>query len=274
MRFYIQKDRYNENRNDWIYKAVKDGLQIVETPEESDAFLVIGGDGSLLSAVRDQTRLRKPILALNGGTVGANLIDVTKENITEIISEIQMGCVSIESYPVFNVQAKDAKGNAFKRTVFNDAWVDRLGATSVRYRSKMIFQGQEHELSDFDFSGDGILFSSATGSTGYARMNYDIILPHGMNVVLCVPMASVINKRKVPATMIGVGDEFIVEFVDTEFRPTRLAVDGVYLKNDDGSDFCPVSISVMTNSEREEWIKMITLTRHEHHAKQFNFIGR
>ncbi|MDK9790655.1 NAD(+)/NADH kinase [Vibrio sp. D431a] len=273
-KFYLPLDRFNSERCSWIYEAVKRHFTIVDSPEESDAFLAIGGDGTLLSTVRDPSRGNKPILALNGGTVGANLIDVTPENIDEVLEEIAKNQYDIELFPRFELTATDINGVEKSFYVFNDAWADRLDAACVRYRAKMTSFNHTQDLSDDDMSGDGILFSTATGSTGYARMHCDIICPHGSNIVLCVPMCTMINKRKTPATIIEEETEYSVEFIDTHFRKTRLAVDGVYIKDEEGNYFVPQHIAVKICKSIKQYVKLITSNKESFKNKQYNFIGR
>lgn len=274
MKYFLPLDRYNSERCAWIYEAVKKHLTIVESPEKADCFLAIGGDGTLLATVRDESRGNKPILALNGGTVGANLIDVSHENIDEILTEITEKEFELELFPRFRLKARGTNGDTREYFVFNDAWVDRLDAPSVRYRAKMRSVDHNQELSDDDMSGDGILFSTATGSTGYARNHYDVILPHGLNSILCVPMCTMINKRKIPATIIEKDTELDVDFIDTDFRQTRLAVDGVYIKHDDGSYFTVDRVSVQICHDEEMFVPLITLNKNVYKNKQYNFIAR
>ena len=171
------------------------------------------------------------------------------------------------------IEAEDANGTKVRERVFNDAWVDRLDARSVRYKAFYRSASHSQFLSNLPMSGDGVLFSTATGSTGYARVKSGIILPHGSNNCLFVPMDSSINKRKVPAMVLEHGCSLEVSFLDTNFRRCRLAVDGEYVCNSDGSIFEPVSVTVVARSRESDKVPIITVKESEFHKKQFDFIG-
>ena len=101
MKFYVMRDPFNETRNGWLYSLVDDVLDVVSDPELSDAFVVIGGDGSLLNAVKDKRRGYRPILPLNGGSVGANLLDVTPDNALSLLNDIKQGKFIVDRFPLY-----------------------------------------------------------------------------------------------------------------------------------------------------------------------------
>ncbi|PSV00951.1 NAD(+)/NADH kinase [Photobacterium kishitanii] len=270
MQFYLQSDRFNEKRSSWVYTVLRKHLNVVNTPSDADCFIVVGGDGSLLSAVRDPQRQNKPILALNGGTVGANLIDVTNDNIDGLIDLIKKNSFTIKSFPVLEINATSDKGENFKGYAFNDVWIDRLDAVSVRYDMNLSKKGWNF-LTDGFLSGDGVLFSTALGSTGYSRMLSDTVLPHDSLDIVCAPMLSAINKNKVPAFIMSPDDTMQVRFHDIEFRSTRMALDGHYVKTANGV-FSPETFNIKLCEDKTKWVKMLAFDDFEFHLKRLNFI--
>ena len=84
--FYIYKTSHNYDRNTELYDSVINLVKSTEDKSKAEAVIVIGGDGSLLDVVRDESLKGLPVLPINGGTVGKNLIDVAPEEIGGFIT--------------------------------------------------------------------------------------------------------------------------------------------------------------------------------------------
>lgn len=231
-KFFLMKDDFNKARSSHIYDALELRLNVVDNPQDSDCFIAVGGDGTLLKAVTNPDRGARPILALNSGTVGKNLIDVDGEKLDHLISDLLNNkCFQIK-FPMIEVLAICANEKITTYHAFNDAWVDRASVRSVRYRMSV----EDSELANFDcgpidlcddfISGDGVLVCTPVGSTGYARMLGEMVLPLHTKTFLVNPMASMVDKRKVHAFALDYKQTLHVSFEDLDFRPNSLAIDG------------------------------------------------
>jgi NAD+ kinase len=270
--FYIIPDDHNENRNKELYSAVCEYLPMTDNPDEADCYVVIGGDGTLLNAVRDYARKEKslPILPLNGGTVGKNLIDVSPENFRIFALAIMSNqCTTVE-FPMLSTISTEENGEKEVFYSFNDSWIDRKESQSVKYSIEIIdnnfpdhpiFLGDEQNI-----SGDGILFATPAGSTGYSRMLGEMVLPLQGNTVLISPMSSMIDKRKVHSFAINEDQALKIRFYDIDFRPTRLAIDGKYLL----SNVKEIEVRL---ASKEHNVKLLTDRPSRFMEKQIQFIA-
>jgi NAD+ kinase len=275
LNFYLYKDKYNESRSDELFKAVNDNFNITNDISKASAVIVIGGDGTLLKVTRHPILNKLPILALNGGTVGKNLIDVTPESIPSLARLIYEQKCKVLEFPMIQVEAQDQSGRVHKYLAFNDVFVDRYYAHTVKYTAQVNTGGQAFDLTDSPISGDGILISTPVGSTGYARVISEMILPLHQNTLLVCPMASMVlsDKRKVHGLALVDDESLEVKFIDSDFRPARLAIDGAYIENEDGNFMFVTNInfSIAGNSNT---IKLLSPSKNNFIKKQIDFIAR
>lgn len=273
---FLFKDPYNEGRSKELFSAVEKSFEITTKINEADAVIVIGGDGTLLKVARDPILNKLPILALNGGTVGKNLIDINPEELPEVASKINLGECKLLEFPVIEAKIKDTTGNTHTHYAFNDIFIDRYLAHSVKYIAQVNTIDEETvEITDSPISGDGILVSTPVGSTGYARVISDIILPlHDKSMLIC-PKASMVleNKKKLHGFAIAHDQSLDVKFLDIDFRPARIAVDGIYLQDAKGNFIFAESANFkMCNDENT--IKLISPSKNNFVRKQMDFIAR
>lgn len=276
-KFFLMKDDFNQVRSSHIYDALALRLNLVDHPKDSDCFIAVGGDGTMLKAVTHPERCEKPILALNSGTVGKNLIDVDGEKLCQVINDLlDNKCFEI-SFPMIEVVAINVSGKSTTYHAFNDAWVDRASVRSIRYRMSV----EDSELSNFDcgsidlcddfISGDGVLVCTPVGSTGYARMLGEMVLPLHTKTFLVNPMASMVDKRKVHAFALDYKQTLHVRFEDLDFRPNSLAIDGCDYDQD--GDFIKELHVRMANPD-EKNVVLIHNNMSSFIRKQLDFIAR
>lgn len=278
---FLLKDEFNFNRSERIYSALEDRLNLTENPDEAGCFIAVGGDGSLLKAVLHPQRGSKPIIGLNSGTVGKNLIDVKGGNLDLFIDKFLAGECLLIKFPMIEVVATSIDGRTRTFHAFNDAWVDRQYARSVRYhlgiRSAEFTSAEDDTISlcDSFISGDGVLVCTPVGSTGYARMLGEMVLPLHTNTVLVNPMASMVDKRKVHSFALDYNQTLHVQFDDLDFRPNRLAVDGVYVDfEESGNHFCVREITVRMENPDIKSVTLVCSDMNIFMKKQIDFIAR
>ncbi|NCG34640.1 MAG: hypothetical protein GWO78_01400 [Dehalococcoidales bacterium] len=128
--------------------------------EDMDLVVAIGGDGTLLKAVSVAVKFDVPVMGINMGTVGF-MTDVEGK---KAISEFQnyLDGVRIEQRSMLEVEFKiDNKNHTYK--ALNDIVIARGASVSM---VETIVEIDKVHLATY--RGDGIVISSATGSTGYA----------------------------------------------------------------------------------------------------------
>lgn len=131
--------------------------------------IVFGGDGTILHTANKiaERGMSLPMIRVNFGTVGF-LANVEPEKVYERLTEF----LNNENY-IFTkrsrvgVMVKRDGKTKFNGDALNEAFVDR---TSVKPTSFIIENvSQDSEYNKSSLRGDGIIFSTKTGSTAYNR---------------------------------------------------------------------------------------------------------
>ena len=122
--------------------------------------LVLGGDGTMLDAIRQHWRRRIPFIGLNQGHLGFLL------NEPGILSPDTLPgteCV-IRLMPMLYIETEAPDGTRQTDLAFNDAWVERSTSQSAWLEVEVNGQVRIPKL-----VADGALVCTAAGSTAYAR---------------------------------------------------------------------------------------------------------
>lgn len=132
------------------------GVDFEVMAQEVDLLVALGGDGTLISVARRSYRYQKPILGVNIGKLGF-LTDINPGNLPQFLRELQEGKYRIEERIILKVHY-----NRKSLYAFNDVVVTKDVLSSMIYVDVDI--GESHLNSYF---GDGVIFSTPTGSTAY-----------------------------------------------------------------------------------------------------------
>lgn len=123
-----------------------------------DFILVLGGDGTYLSAVQWVQNVSIPLLGVNMGSLGFLTVH-SKEKLYECLQKILDGQMILDQRSLLNVQAGSRKKQAL---ALNDVVIER-GVTS-RLIDISVYLNNKWMYS---LKSDGLIVSSATGSTAY-----------------------------------------------------------------------------------------------------------
>ncbi len=141
-------------------RAFKEKLDGNCSHEDPDLILVIGGDGTMLSAIHDYWKLRRPFVGLNAGHLGFlmnepdALLDQTMRLSRELI---------VRRLPMLHIEFEKQDGSTSEALSFNDAWVERASPQTAWLRISVNDQVKLEKT-----VCDGVLVSTAAGSTAYA----------------------------------------------------------------------------------------------------------
>lgn len=132
------------------------GLDLKELCQEVDFLISIGGDGTLLSVVRNSFRYDKPILGIHMGTLGF-LTDIVFENLPSFLNDFIKG-----NYRIDNRMLVECQVNNQTFVAFNDLVISRKTVSSM-IQIKAKIDGDYFNT----YYGDGVIISTPTGSTAY-----------------------------------------------------------------------------------------------------------
>ena len=198
------------------------GLEREELTRRVDLLVVLGGDGTLLAAARAVQERDLPVLAVNLGGLGF-LTSVTLAEMHPDLEHVLAGHyeVDLRRKLLVEVRREDGAGTGEIVGVYhalNDAVLNK--ASLARILDFDAFVDGEFVCT---YKADGLIISSATGSTAYSlSAGGPIILP-GVDAVLITPIAShTLTNRPlvVPRT------STIEVVVKAEYEPVFLTVDG------------------------------------------------
>ena len=147
------------------------GIETVETPEEADIVISVGGDGTFLRAVR----FGKPVLPINYGTIG-HLTSIEPRDLNYAIESLASNNIRIERYPTIRVETENKKWYAVNDFV--------LRATDGKV---VVIELNSDVYSDY-FSGDGLIVSTPLGSTAYNRAAGGPLIDINANVLAITPI--------------------------------------------------------------------------------------
>jgi NAD kinase len=135
-------------------------FQPFENINDPNCILVIGGDGTMLHAIRNYWRQRLPFLGINAGHLGFLLNDPK-----EVLSiNFPPKDLIFRQMPLLYVETENDAGIKQSELAFNDTWVER--ATSQTAWLEVTLNGQ---VKLPKLIADGVLVATAAGSTAYAR---------------------------------------------------------------------------------------------------------
>jgi NAD+ kinase len=145
-----------------LYDVAGDGGQL-SGPDDVDALLTLGGDGTLLRAARFLAGRQAPILGVNLGRVGF-LTSCSGGELEQGLRQFAAGEFSAETRMTLEACALDRDGQERRRwRALNDVVLHKGGFARI-LRLRVVADG------DFiaSYSADGIVVSTPTGSTAYS----------------------------------------------------------------------------------------------------------
>jgi NAD+ kinase len=127
-----------------------------------DLVIVLGGDGTLLSAVRVTAATDAPLLGVNLGTLGF-LTDVPLSSLFTMLDEIAQGRAPIEQRSLMQCELLRDEKVLGSYLAFNDVVVNKTAL--ARLNSYDLFIDKSFVSS---FRADGMIVATPTGSTAYS----------------------------------------------------------------------------------------------------------
>ena len=180
---------------------------------DPDLIVVLGGDGTMLRSIRKHWRRRLPFFGLNVGHVGHLLNDA--ESPFDGRSELLL-----YQLPLLWVEMEQLDGRVTSGLAFNDAWVER--ATGQTAWLKVTVDGASRMER---VVADGMLVSTAAGSTSYARAMGAPPLPFHTPILLLVG-SNVFMPPSWKSAALRIESEVLVETPDPNRRPLVGYIDG------------------------------------------------
>lgn len=181
---------FSKELRDWFEKK-KIQSKVLESPvdfekeeniKDTDAIVVVGGDGSLLIAARRVAKHGIPIIGVNLGRLGF-LTEVSQETAFEQLEEILSKPLCISRRMMLRAHLYRDGREILVADVLNDVVVNK--AILARIVDVAVYMGDRYITT---YNGDGIIISTPNGSTAYALSAGGPIVYPTMEVFVVVPI--------------------------------------------------------------------------------------
>lgn len=142
-------------------KAELKKRKIQITNENPDLIIVVGGDGTMLSAIKKYRHLQVPYAGINTGHLGF-LSSFMPDEIEAMIENLMEGKYFKHKSPILEATVKYTDGKEVQKYAFNEFVIKNSGIKLFKCQIDI------NEKYFNTFAGDGLVISTPFGSTGYA----------------------------------------------------------------------------------------------------------
>ena len=192
---------------------------LAEGETRADLAIVIGGDGTMLTAARELVRHHVPLVGINQGRLGF-MTDIGHDDMQTGVGAILEGNYSVEERTLLDAEIVRAGKSVLRTIALNEA---------------VIGKGSQGRLIEFELSvdgefvyrlrADGIIVATPTGSTAYALSAQGPILHPAVPTLTLVPL----NPHTLSARPVSVSDRSVIEVVMVHSLDARAHFDGLAL---------------------------------------------
>jgi NAD+ kinase len=186
---------------------------------KADLAIVVGGDGTMLTAARELVRHGVPLVGVNQGRVGF-MTDIAYDDMQAGVGAILEGNYSIEERTLLDAELVRGNEKVLRTLALNEA---------------VIGKGSQGRLIEFDLAidgefiytlrADGIIVATPTGSTAYALSAQGPILHPAVPALTLVPL----NPHTLSARPVTISDRCAIEIKLVHALDARAHFDGLAL---------------------------------------------
>lgn len=192
------------------YEAIGNGV---------DLAVVVGGDGTMLSAARNLVRHGVPLTGINLGRVGF-MTDIPLNEMRESIDAILAGRYTLEERALLGAEIRRDGRTVLHTLALNEAVVGK-GSQGRLIEFELYVDGEYV----YTLRADGVIVATATGSTAYALSAQGPILHPAVPAFALVPL----NPHTLSARPVSVMDRSVIEIVLVRALDARAHFDGYAL---------------------------------------------
>ncbi len=182
----------------------------------ADLAVVLGGDGTMLSAARSLASSGVPLVGINQGRLGF-MTDIALESMTDQLANILAGRYALEPRTMLAVEVSRDGRSIAAATALNDVIIAK-GASGRLIELVVSIDGEFV----YDLRSDGLIVATPTGSTAYALSADGPIIQPNVPAFALVP----ISPHTLSNRPIAVSDACAVEVTLKRGADARLQSDG------------------------------------------------
>ena len=195
----------------------QDYRDMQEELKTADLLLCFGGDGTILHAAKDALPYDIPVLGVNMGSVG--FMAELEHGELELLTRLAEKKYTIEHRMLLDVAVRRGRDVLFRDLALNDAVVTKGAVARV---IDLSVRGDGVHV--YEFSGDGVILATPTGSTAYSMSAGGPIVEPTAENILVTPICA----HSLQAKPLVMGRDRVVSVrIGRQARKTAyLSVDG------------------------------------------------
>ena len=183
----------------------------------ADLLVCFGGDGTILHAARDATMHNVPILGVNLGSVGF-MAELEKTELS-LLSLLGRGIHRTEERMMLDVRVVRSGKVISETLALNDAVVSNGSMARV---AELDVYADEERITDF--TGDGVIVATPTGSTAYSMSAGGPIVEPTSSCIIVTPVCA--HQLSVRAMVLDASRKVTVQVPRNTRKHLFLSVDG------------------------------------------------
>ena len=161
-------------------------------PDGVDCIIVLGGDGTLIQAARDLNEKNIPLLGVNIGTLGY-LTDTDMNTVYDTLYSLIKDNYEVDTRMMLDGKIYRGDSVIYEDVALNDVVLSRRGI--LRVIDFDIYVNGEYLNS---FAADGVIVSTATGSTAYSLSAGGPIVQPNARLIMITPIcAHTLTQRSI-----------------------------------------------------------------------------
>ena len=188
--------------------------------EKAEIIVPIGGDGFLLKNLHDYNKFKIPFYGINYGSIGFLMNSKTNEHIHDIIANSQETI-----FKPLEMRASDFNNKSYISIAYNEVSLMR----QTNQASKINIEINKIERID-ELLCDGVLVSTASGSTAYNLSAHGSIIPLDSNLLALTPI-SAFRPRRWRGALLKQDNIINFNVIDCKSRPVSATADNKEFRN-------------------------------------------
>lgn len=242
-----QKVSVKINTADWKDKTQSAAVEISDIPGDVDCMLVLGGDGTVLMAARETKTLKIPMIGVNLGTLGY-MTQIDPDKLEESLDRLIAGDYEQEDRMMLNGKVILHSGEIAQGWALNDIVIARSGPLQI-IKFNIYVNGQFLN----DYSGDGVIVTTPTGSTGYNLSAGGPIIEPKAKLIMLTPICShTLYQRSIVFSPEDIIEIEIAEGKDGKIQTVEASFDGTHSVTMSTGD----KVRIVKSQESAEFIQL------------------
>ena len=188
--------------------------------ENSEIIVALGGDGQMLSCLKDSIEFEIPVFGINCGHVGFLMNEYKQIDLIERIQKAETAPI----HPIL-MQARQLNGARQEALAINEVSLLRQTHKAAHCQITINSKIELEQL-----VCDGVMVATPAGSTAYNLSANGPIIPIGAELLALTPI-SPFRPRRWQGALIPASSTVNIKVLSPEFRPQSVTADSLEVRN-------------------------------------------